>query len=134
MSILDLLSKLRNKDHFWWLLSSVLAVASVWIPSTPAYSLEVYYPVPLICLGVSSFIIGILQSRQIWIHAIFMVSSVCIFRFGLILIDGIKDPTSHNLMPFEILITAIFTFAIVFPSGFLGFFIRKVVRKRKNEF
>ncbi len=139
MSILKIFSsKLLNKDTFWWLLAAVLAVASVWIPSTPADSLELYYAIPLIFLGVSSFILGIFHARQTWIQAIFMISSVCIFRFIVIIIDSIKDPTSHNLMPFEILITGSYAFAVVFPSGYLGMLLRKIVekiikRKRNDE-
>ena len=130
MSILNISRlELIHKDTFWWLLAAFLAVLSVWIPATPPDSLEVYYVIPLICLGVSSFVIGIVHPRQTWIQAIFMISSVCIFRLIVIITDSIKDSTSHNLFPFEMAITGAIAFMVVFPAGLLGSFLRKVVGK-----
>lgn len=44
-----------------------------------------------------------------------------------VLVETVKDPTSHNLWPFEVVFAALFGFGLAYAAGLLGLLCRKVL-------
>lgn len=44
-----------------------------------------------------------------------------------VVVDGLRDPTSHNLWPFEIVLAAAFGFVVAFLAGLLGRLLRRML-------
>jgi len=44
-----------------------------------------------------------------------------------VVVDGLRDPTSHNLWPFEIVFAAVFGFAVAFLAGLFGRLLRRML-------
>jgi hypothetical protein len=44
-------------------------------------------------------------------------------------IDGTKDPSNHNLWPFEVLMASALGMASAFPSAAIGWLLRKVIHR-----
>ncbi len=44
-----------------------------------------------------------------------------------VVVDGLRDPTSHNLWPFEIVFAAVFGFAVAFLAGLFGRLLRRLL-------
>ncbi len=45
-----------------------------------------------------------------------------------VLVDAVKDPTSHNLWPFEIVLAAGFSFAVASVAALAGLLFRRLLR------
>ncbi|NWJ39818.1 MAG: hypothetical protein HXX12_02455 [Geothrix sp.] len=45
-----------------------------------------------------------------------------------VVVDGMKDATSHNLWPFEVVFAAAFGFALAYAAGLLGLLCRRMLR------
>jgi hypothetical protein len=48
---------------------------------------------------------------------------------GRIVLDGMEDPTSHNLWPFEVAMAVGFGMVMTFPSAGLGWLLRRVTHR-----
>lgn len=44
-----------------------------------------------------------------------------------VIVDGLRDPTSHNLWPFEILLAGVFGFGVAFAAGGFGRLLRRLL-------
>ncbi len=44
-----------------------------------------------------------------------------------VVVDGLRDPTSHNLWPFEIVLAAAFGFVVAFLAGLSGRLLRRML-------
>lgn len=49
-----------------------------------------------------------------------------------VIIDGLSDPTSHNLWPIELVIAAAVSYAVVLPSVLIGLLFQKLRFKLPN--
>jgi hypothetical protein len=45
-----------------------------------------------------------------------------------VVVDTAKDPTSHNLWPFEVAFTGVFAFGLAAGAGLLGLLFRRLLR------
>lgn len=44
-----------------------------------------------------------------------------------VVVDTMKDPTSHNLWPFEVVFAALFGFGLAYAAGLLGLLCRRLL-------
>ena len=45
-----------------------------------------------------------------------------------VIVDTVKDPTSHNLWPFEVVLTGAFAFGLAAGAALLGLLFRRLLR------
>jgi len=48
-----------------------------------------------------------------------------------VIVEGVIDPTSHNLWPFELIIAVILGYSVSLPSAFAGLLLRKLFHRPK---
>jgi len=46
-----------------------------------------------------------------------------------VVVDTMKDPTSHNLWPFEVVFAGLFGFGLAYAAGLLGWLCGKMLRR-----
>lgn len=44
-----------------------------------------------------------------------------------VVVDGLRDPTSHNLWPFEVVFAVVFGFGLAFLAGLFGRLLRRML-------
>ncbi|MEQ1897571.1 MAG: hypothetical protein ABL971_09330 [Vicinamibacterales bacterium] len=78
-----------------------------------------------VALGVAAAGLTLLRPSVRWQAGAGVGIGLLVVLVVQIIADGIRDPTSHNLLPFEVLIA----FAIGFPPAILGVLLGKAVRR-----
>lgn len=53
--------------------------------------------------------------------------------FVRIVLDGIQDSTTHNLMPFEVALAFVFGMIVAFPAAGIGWLLRRITYRRRTE-
>lgn len=80
----------------------------------------------LLALSLSLLTKG--QEKKI---VIIVPSGLIIATIIKIIIDGVSDPTSHNLWPFEIILLAVIGFASAFIGAGIGFMTKSFLKLGK---
>jgi len=83
----------------------------------------------IICFFVIGLVLGIAQPRRWWLLALVAVATPAILLSINIVHDWTRDPTSHNLFPFEFLIYAFASLPAI-VGAFLGFISRQTLQKK----
>jgi hypothetical protein len=93
-----------------------------------AFGISIYL---LLAIGsfIGSFILSLIIHDSVAKTALLVSAGVILAISGRVIFDLLKDPSSHNLFPFEMLIS----FAVSFPCSFVGSFLASLYEKRKNR-
>ena len=46
-----------------------------------------------------------------------------------VLVDVVKEPTSHNLWPFEVVLAGLFGFGLAYAAGLMGLLCRRMLKE-----
>lgn len=84
----------------------------------------------IVCFFVIGFVLGIAQPRRWCFLALAAVATPAIFLSINIVHDWTRDPTSHNLFPFEFM-TYAFASLPAIVGAFLGFSSRQILQKKQ---
>jgi hypothetical protein len=110
----------------------VVAAALYW----PAFERKINLPqaiygLPLWLTGAVAVIDGVMSrrpfARSLWLAAAVLPAAV----FARVVYDGMRDPTSHNLWPFEIAYTLWFSVPVAAVGAAVGWLLLKLLRAGK---
>lgn len=124
-----MLNALRDKEGFG-LLSGTALLAGLTYWQIPYADVNFFASSFLLTWGIMALLggfLGVLFLRKSVFQAVQLVVTGFLIAVILrIIVDGISDPTSHNLFPFELIIT----FAIATPPALVGSWIANfLIRK-----
>lgn len=46
-----------------------------------------------------------------------------------VVVETVKDPTSHNLWPFEVVLAGLFGFGLAYAAGLMGLLLRRMLKE-----
>jgi len=122
----------KNQSLLLLLFVSFLAagISNYWIlPYGEIEILSTYFLTKWIAVAiVIGFVSILLLQRKIIDTATITTIGFVAAVFSRVIIDAIKDPSTHNLWPFEIF----FTVLIVFPTSLLGSLLGTFFRKTRD--
>lgn len=126
-------------------------VKSLWLPLSVAASFLAvgipYWPIPysnlnlpdavlepgLVVVAISALLLRIYGVAALW-RVIWMVGgSVALAVMARVVVDGVRDPTSHNLWPFEIIIALVIGFACSASGAITGSLIARLLPNRPGD-
>ena len=89
--------------------------------------------VMILILILSSFIISYLLPQKVWRWALAIGLGLVAAVIARIFIDLIQGSASHNLFPFEIILSIIISLPLTFAGSYLGLLANSLVIKFKNK-
>jgi hypothetical protein len=87
----------------------------------------------LLVVIISALLLRIVPTHQIWKITWLMGSSVVAVVSARVVVDGIQDPTSHNLWPFEVIIALVVGFPCAFAGAITGSLIANLLPNHSGE-
>lgn len=116
----------KSKEGFILLVVVTLAAGAVYWP-VPYGEVDFFESRFLTTWGIIALIggfIGVQPLKQSTKHATILVTTGYVLSALIrIIVDGISDPTSHNLAPFELLIVLV----IALPPSFVGAWVANLL-------
>jgi hypothetical protein len=111
----------------------------VWIASFLAVGVP-YWPIPyrsvnlpdslmtpaLLVVVMAVLAVGVSRRAGVWRQALLIGGAVPAAVLARVTWDVMKDPTSHNLWPFEAVIAAVLGFSCALAGGLLAIVVTKV--------
>lgn len=126
----------RNRS-LWMFIAFVAAFLAVGIPYWQIPYSKVNLPSTL--LGASLWVVaaGALllrwhEAATLWRVTGVMMASVPMAVFARVVVEGFKDPTSHNLWPFEIIIALALGFCWALGGSVVGSVLAKLFARRPS--
>lgn len=121
-----------------WLLTAFgtcfLAVGiPYWLIPSRLVSLPDSLPSPgLVAVGLAAFLLAIGAATPLWKIPLVPAASVPAAVFARVVADGLRDPTSHNLWPLEVMIAAGMGLFYALAGAVVGRLLVKTVRRRRR--
>ena len=133
-------SKARMKDvkSLWLPLSVAASFLAVgipywWIPYGKVNLPSALLGPGLIVVVISALLLRIYDVAALW-RVIWMVGgSVALAVMTRVVVDGVRDPTSHNLWPFEVIIALVVGFACSASGAIVGGLIARLLSSRIRD-
>ena len=134
-----------KKNAFWfYLLASVLGVVSIVLPTFFIPDLKQYdSPLfPLIRTGIEAFSIWSISLLILSGFVVKLLSNLSSWKIGLItmalfpilaIIELIFDSSSHNMLPFEFILYAVYSVPAII-GAYIAQGIRKVLGKKESAY
>jgi hypothetical protein len=121
------------RDHWWWLSSFLVAFLAVGLPywQIPYNKLNLPDAVlgaGLLVVGAAALLTRIYSGRHFLLVVVVMGAAVPAAVMARVLFDVMRDPTSHNLWPFEVVIAAFVGGAAAFAGALLGEVVLRLLR------
>lgn len=118
----------KDRGRTWRVLAMIATFLAVGLPFWRIPYSKVNLPGALMHPGLSVAVISALLlcacRMASWRRATVLVAGAVIASvFARTVIEGIQDPTSHNLWPFEVIIAAFIGVACALPGALVGRFI-----------
>ena len=117
--------------------TSRVAFAAVFLAVGVPYWLVPYnktIPNAVIAIGVAAVVIvaAILAFRGMKLARALLVPGLAVPAAALarVIVEGVLDPTSHNLWPFEIVIATLLGLAAALPGALLGWLLARAAGRR----
>jgi uncharacterized membrane protein YfcA len=114
-----MLDAFKDRDGIILLIGSTLAAGVLhWtVPYGEVDYTSARYLTTWVIIAVIAGFLGVILLRKSTKHSTILVTTGFLLAVMLrVIYDGIQDPTSHNLFPFELLITMV----IVLPPALIG--------------
>lgn len=118
---------------YWWQPGFAAAFFAVgipyWqIPYNRLNLLDAVLGAGLLVLVAAAALVRVYSSRHFFRVAVVMGSSVPAVVMVRVIVDGLRDSTSHNLWPFEVVIAAFVGGAAAFAGALLGSAVSRLSR------
>lgn len=91
------------------------------------------YGIGLIVVGGAAALTRALSDNRFWRTVLVTSAAVPGAVFARVIFDTWRDPTSHNLWPFEILIALVVGLAVTVLGTLLGSLFRRLFRGRETQ-
>lgn len=91
------------------------------------------YGIGLIVVGGAAGLTRVFSDNSFWRTVLVIGAAVPGAVFARVVFDGLRDPTSHNLWPFEILIALVVGLAVTLLGTLLGSVFRRLFRGRATH-
>ena len=122
----------------WKISACIAALAAVGIPYWVIPYNKVNLPDALLGPGlvvvcISSLLLCLYHIAPFWRATLIMgatVPGVVIIR---VLVEGVRDPTSHNLWPFEVIIAGLVGVACAGPGAVAGVLLMKLLKPHQDR-
>lgn len=122
-----------------------------WLPLSVAASFVAvgipYWPIPygklnlpdavlgpgLVVVVISALLLRIYGVASLWRVTWLVGASVAMVVMSRVIVDGMRDPTSHNLWPFEVVIALIVGFVCAGSGAIAGSLIARFLPNRPSD-
>lgn len=94
-----------------------------------AFGINIYLLLAILSF-IGAFMLSLIIHWRVATIALLLSFGVILAISGRVIFDLLRDPTSHNLFPFEMLISL----AVSFPCSFVGSFLASLYKKKKNRY
>ncbi len=121
----------------WFLTAFVACFLAIGIPYwlTPSRLVSLPDSLPdlgLVAVGLAAFLLAVGAGTPVWRIVLVPAASVPAAVFARVAADGLRDPTSHNLWPLEVVIAAGVGLFYAFTGALVGGVSVKIVRGRRR--
>jgi hypothetical protein len=86
----------------------------------------------LLAVPVVALMIHAYGGASFWTAVHIVGASVPAAVLSRVIIEAVKDPTSHNLWPFEVIIALFVGFPCALAGGLAGSIVAKLISKRND--
>ena len=124
---------MKNKIEYQIILVGLIAGGiSYWFNpyNRPLFGISIF-TIMVISTFIGSFFLTILLIEKPYKIALLATLGVILAVIARIIFDGIMDPTSHNLAPFEIIICGSITIISTLVGAYFALLIKKFLFKKK---
>lgn len=105
-----------------------------WMIPYRQLSLPDALPAPGLLIGsVSALLLCLYRVAPFRRVAGVMAATVPLVVMARVLVGGVRDPTSHNLWPFEVAIAMLVGLVSVLPAVVAGHVLQRVLKRRDRE-
>jgi hypothetical protein len=119
----------------WWLAAALALPPAIIQISFLSHSNSTFTSVFLLIGGIF-FIEGLAFSlwkrERVWRWALALNLGFIVIIMGRIVFDGLRDPTSHNLWPFEIITAIAVAGPTTFFGAYAGAFVNRLTSRQRN--
>lgn len=84
----------------------------------------------LFVVGISALLLCLYNVAPCWRTTHIMAATVPAVVIVRVLVEGVRDPTSHNLWPLEVIIALLVGLASALPGTVLGLLLKKWLQRR----
>jgi hypothetical protein len=129
---------MRHIKSGWLPLSVAASFVAVGIPywSIPYGKLNLPDAVlgpGLVVVTISALLLRLYGVASFWRATGMVGASVVMVVMARVLVDGMRDPTSHNLWPLEVIIALIIGFACSASGAVTGSLIARLLSNRRSD-
>lgn len=86
-----------------------------------------------IMLFIGGCTLAYIYNQKGWVISLFMLSGVQLLVLGRIMVDTVSDLSSHNMWPFEFVVSTILCAPVSIIGTYLGYFVRSTIKKRRSS-
>jgi len=127
----------RNQSH-WLRAAYLLGFLAAGIPYWLIPYHQVNLPSALISPGLVLVVMAAVLLRAwlgtpFWKTVRFMGSTLAAAVLARVIVEGLSEPSSHNLWPFELLIALLLGFACAFSGAVLGNLMARLCRQARDH-
>lgn len=80
----------------------------------------------LLLVGLSALLVCACRVATFWKAVCILAASVPAAVLARVIVDGVKDPTSHNLWPLELIIALVVGILCTLPGSIVGILLAKL--------
>lgn len=129
---------MKRGKSFWLRLSLLASFLAVGIPYwlVPYNTIKLPYALlhpGLFVAAAAALLLCMYRLASFWRSTGMVTLSVGASVFARVLVDGMRDPNSHNLWPFEVVIALVVGFACALPGAIVGSLIARWVINRSGD-